>query len=105
MNDAARASLHQMNPLFSRLVKEAQKHAPLSVAIVHPCDAVSIESVIAALELKLIAPILVGPKAKIENAAREAGVSIAGLEIVDTPHSHAAADRAVALVREGRASA
>lgn len=105
MNDAARASLHNMNPLFSRLVKEAQKRAPLSVAVVHPCDAVSIESVIAALELKLIAPILVGPKAKIETAAREAGVSIADLEIIDVPHSHAAADRAVQLVREGRVSA
>lgn len=105
MNDAARASLHNMNPLFARLVGEAQKRKPLPVAVVHPCDAVSIESVAAARELNLITPILVGPKAKIEAAAIDAGVSIAGLELVDVPHSHAAADRAIALVREGRASA
>ena len=105
MDDAARMSLTAMNPLFARLVKQAQTHAPLSVAVVHPCDAVSIESVAAAVELKLIAPILVGPKAKIEKAAQEAGVSISDFELVDVPHSHAAADRAVSLVREGRASA
>lgn len=105
MNDAARASLHTMNPLFTRLVKDAQSRAPLSVAVVHPCDAVSLESVIAAVELKLITPILVGPQAKIDHAAQDAGVSIAHFERVDVPHSHAAADRAVQLVREGRAAA
>lgn len=105
MNDAAQASLHHMNPLFARLVAEAQTRKPLSVAVVHPCDAVSIESVAAAIELKLIAPILVGPKAKIDAAAAEAGISITGLDLVDVPHSHAAADCAIALVREGRASA
>lgn len=105
MNDAARASLRTMNPLFTRLVKDAQGRAPLSVAVVHPCDAVSLESVIAAVELKLITPILVGPQAKIDHAAQDAGVSIAHFERVDVPHSHAAADRAVQLVREGRAAA
>lgn len=105
MNDASRASLQSMNPLFSRLVKEAQKRKPLSVAVVHPCDPVSIESVVAAVELQLVAPVLVGPKAKIEAAAYEAGLSIAGFELVDAPHSHAAADHAITLVREGRVAA
>lgn len=105
LNNAALASLIQMNPLFARLVKQAQTHAALSVAVVHPCDAVSIESVAAAVELKLITPILVGPKAKIAHAASEVGVSIANFELIDVPHSHAASDRAVSLIREGRAAA
>ena len=36
-------------------------------------------------------------------AAQEAGASLDGIEIVEAPHSHAAAERAIELVREGRA--
>jgi phosphate acetyltransferase len=53
----------------------------------------------------LIAPLLVGPKARIEAVAREHGIDIAGLPIVDVPHSHAAAEKAVELVRAGKAEA
>jgi phosphotransacetylase len=56
-----------------------------------------------AAEKKLIAPILVGPADKIAATAKAAGLNIGGLEVVDAPHSQASAERAVALVREGRA--
>lgn len=46
-----------------------------------------------------------GPRARIEAAAVSAKVSLDGIEIIDAPHSHAAAETAVALVRAGRASA
>ncbi len=58
-----------------------------------------------AARLGLIVPLLVGPKAKIEAVARKFGIELGAAEIVDVPHSHAAAERAVALVREGRAEA
>jgi phosphate acetyltransferase len=51
---------------------------------------------------QLIEPVLVGPAAKIVTVAAEHGIDIAGREIVDAPHSHAAAAQAVALIREGR---
>jgi phosphotransacetylase len=51
----------------------------------------------------LIEPILVGPTAKIRDVAARGKIDLGGLEIVDTPHSHAAADKAVELVRGGRA--
>src|SRR4029077_8842947 len=50
-----------------------------------------------------IVPILVGPAAKIAETAKAAGLDLGGLEIVDAPHSQAAAEKAAALVREGRA--
>jgi phosphate acetyltransferase len=53
----------------------------------------------------LIAPILVGPRARIEALARQHGLDIGKFEIADTPHSEASAAAAVALVREGRAEA
>ena len=74
-------------------------------AIVHPCDAPSLGGAMAAAKAGLIAPILVGPEKRIRRAAAEAGIDISGLPIVDTPHSHASAAQAVALVRAGRAAA
>ena len=53
----------------------------------------------------LIAPILVGPRARIEAVARACDLDISAYEIVDAPHSQASAEAAVQLVREGKAEA
>ncbi len=86
-----------------RLIDAANDTPPAPTAVVHPCDAGSLAGAIAARDAGLIIPILVGPAARIAAAAAEAGIDLSGIEIVDVPHSHAAAARAVALVREGRA--
>jgi phosphate acetyltransferase/phosphate butyryltransferase len=90
---------------FAALVDRARELEPLVTAIVHPCDDLSLGGAIAARDEGMITPVLVGPVAKIEAAAKEAGLDLAGVEIVDAPHSHAAAEAAVALVHEGRAGA
>jgi phosphate acetyltransferase len=90
---------------FKRLVEVAQKHSPATTAIAHPCDKVSLESAVEAQKMKLITPILVGQQDKIAQAAADAGLDLGGMEIVDAAHSHDAAAKAVALVREGRAEA
>jgi phosphate acetyltransferase len=51
----------------------------------------------------LIEPILVGPLARLRAVAEQAGLDLAGVQIEDVPHSHAAAFRAVELVRLGKA--
>jgi phosphate butyryltransferase len=76
---------------------------PLPVAIVHPCDPASIVAASEAATAGLIVPILVGPRARIDAAAATAGIDISAFRLVDAPHSHAAADQAVALVRSGEA--
>jgi len=90
---------------FRQLVKKAQGHPPAKTAVAHPCDQVSLEGAIEAARLRLIEPILVGPADKIRSVAAEFGVDLDGYEIVDAEHSHDAAAKAVALVREGRAEA
>jgi phosphate acetyltransferase len=45
---------------FHQLVEKAQQHAPMKVAVAHPCDQISLESAVAAAKVKLIEPILVG---------------------------------------------
>lgn len=90
---------------FHALVAKAQAHAPVKVAIAHPCDQVSLESAIAAAKLKLIEPILVGPEARIREVAAKHDLDISGYEIVDAEYSEDSAAKAVELVREGRAEA
>jgi phosphate acetyltransferase len=51
----------------------------------------------------LLVPILVGPQGKIKNIAKHVGMDCSRFEMVDAPHSQAAAEIAVRLVREGRA--
>jgi phosphate acetyltransferase len=90
---------------FERLVETAQRASAIDVAVVHPCNEVSLESAVEAARLKLVRPILVGPAARIREVAQTAGLDITEFEIVDVAHSHEAAAKAVELVRCARAEA
>ena len=90
---------------YERLIGVAGKHPPLPTAVVHPCDAVSLESAVEAAWLGLLKPILVGPRARIERVADDATLDISPFELVDSRHSHESAEKAVELVRAGRAEA
>lgn len=92
---------------FDWLLKqvEALPDPPLRAAVVHPVDRSSLQGAVDGAAAGQITPILVGPVAKIEAAAEGAGIDLTGIEIVDVPHSHAASEKAVALVRDGAANA
>lgn len=87
---------------YDRLIAKAQASGPATTLVAHPCDETSLRGALEAGEAGLIVPVLVGPEAKIRAVASQHGLSLDGIEIVDTPHSHAAAAKAVELVREGR---
>jgi len=90
---------------YEQLIARCKSLPPTRTAVAHPCDESSLRAAAEAAEAGLIAPILVGPRARIEALAREHGIDISKYEIVDAPHSEASAAAAVALVREGRAEA
>jgi phosphate acetyltransferase len=90
---------------YDRLVREAQRLPPVITAVVHPCDQISIEGVVEAANLGLIAPILVGPPARIRDAAQQAEAEMSSFPIEGTAHSHDSAAKAVELVRQGKAEA
>ena len=102
-------------PLEVRLLDKALRHRelmarakalrPITVAVVHPCSEDALGGAIAAAEAGLIVPILVGPKRRIEAIAERAGLQLADHRIVDVPHSHAAAARAVEMACGGEAQA
>jgi phosphotransacetylase/acyl dehydratase len=87
------------------LLARAAGLPPLPVAVVHPCDIDSLRSALEAASAGFIAPVLVGPQARIRATAAGAGIDIAGIAILDTEHSHAAAAAAVALARDGKVKA
>jgi phosphate acetyltransferase len=90
---------------YQRLIDYCKALPPTPTAVAHPCDESSLRGAVDAASMGLIAPILVGPRARIEAVAKQCGLDIAGLPIVDTEHSVASAEKSVALVREGKAEA
>ena len=87
---------------FDRLIASAHAAEPARTIVAHPCDATSLRGAVEAAAEGLIRPVLVGPAARIRALAGEEGLDIGGIEIVDAPHSHAAAAQAVALIRESK---
>lgn len=87
------------------LLERAACLPALVTAVAHPCDEPALAAVLAARGRGLLAPVLVGPEAKIRRVAAAAGLDLAGVPIDDVPHSHAAAARAVELVRRAEAAA
>ena len=88
---------------YERLIARCQALTPVPTAVAHPCDESSLKGAVEAAELGILQPILVGPKARIEAVAAQFQLDLSRYEIVDAPHSHAAADLAVQLAREGKA--
>ncbi len=87
---------------YERLIAKARELPPAPTAVAHPCDESSLRGALDAAAQGLIAPVLVGPSARIIAVAKQCGLDIAGFEIVDTPHSHASAAKAVELVHAGK---
>jgi phosphate acetyltransferase len=90
---------------YDRLIAACTSLPPARVAVVHPCEARALQSVIDAVEADLITPVLIGPVKRIQKAAAEIAADIGRYPLIDTEHSHASAARAVALARAGEVDA
>jgi hypothetical protein len=65
-------------------VHAARQLPPVTTAVAHPCDRISIEGVFEAAKLGLIAPILVGPPARIRGAAQQAEADISDFPLEES---------------------
>jgi phosphate acetyltransferase len=88
---------------YERLIERVTGIPAARTAVAHPCSEFALEGAVDAAKMGIIAPILVGPRKKILSTAEAAKVDVTPYEIIDAEHSHDAAEKAVALVREGRA--
>jgi phosphate acetyltransferase len=87
--------------VFMDIFRTCDTCAPVTCAVVHPCDRDSLQGALIAASRDIIIPILVGPEGKIRRIADEAGLDLGTHRIVDVPHSHAAAAKAVELAQAG----
>jgi len=90
---------------YESLIRACRPLAPIRTAVVHPCDESSLEAVKAAAIGKLIEPVLVGPEKRIRDLAAKLHFDLTNVQLIATPHSHAAAEQAVALARAGAVEA
>jgi phosphate acetyltransferase len=88
---------------YERLIAATKRLSALPTAVAHPCDEASLRGAMEAGDSGMIVPILVGPAEKIRSLAGTLDLDITGVEIVDVAHSVAAAEKAVELVRSGKA--
>ena len=95
-------TLERKGEKYERLIGRTKKLPAISTVVVHPCDRASLAGVVEAARAEIVRPTLVGPRERIEAVASEHDLDISPYEIVEAPHSHAAAERGVALLREGR---
>ncbi|MFL5256833.1 MAG: bifunctional enoyl-CoA hydratase/phosphate acetyltransferase [Rhodopila sp.] len=86
---------------LTALLQQAGGLPPLPTAIVHPCDHDSLHGALQAGAAGFIEPVLVGPEDRIRALATAEGLDLTGIRIFDAPHSHAAAEVAVGLARDG----
>lgn len=93
------------DPILAFDALRQRNAAPLKTAIVHPVDIASIGAALQAAKQGLIVPVLIGPKARIEQAAQDAEATLSGIEVIDAPHSHAAAEASVDLAVSGKIDA
>ncbi|HWI27576.1 MAG TPA: bifunctional enoyl-CoA hydratase/phosphate acetyltransferase [Stellaceae bacterium] len=88
---------------YATLIARCQGLPPVATAVAYPCDGSSLLAVADAAKAGIIRPWLVGPISAIRAAAAGANVDLDGFEIVEAPNSRAASEKAVELVRTGKA--
>jgi len=96
------AVAHTPHAKYERLIARAKEVPAARTIVVHPCDETSLRGAIEAAELGIIAPVLVGPRAKIAAVAAAHKLDLARCEIVDVAHSVEAAAKAVQMIHEAK---
>ncbi len=92
-----------MQHFFGNLFERAAALPPMPTVVAHPCDATSLAGAVDAAEQGLLSPILVGPEHRIRDVAKAEGLDISPYRLVPTEHSHASAEKSVAIIRAGEA--
>jgi phosphate acetyltransferase len=98
----ANADEQRPHAKYDHLIALAKAVPAVSTIVVHPCDESSLRGAVEAAEAGIITPILVGPAAKIRDTAVKYSLKISGFEIVDAPHSEAAAAKGVELIHAAK---
>jgi phosphate acetyltransferase len=94
-----------MNASLRTLVEGCAELPPVRTAIVHAVTPNVIEAAADAARHDLILPLLIGPAARMDLAAMEAGIPISGWERIDVEHSHEASAKGAEMAASGHVDA
>ena len=90
---------------YRDLIDSCATLPPNKTAVVHPVTAIAVRALLEAAQEKLIEPVLIGPEARIRQAAEEAQIDISAYQLISVAHSHAAAAQAVKMAATGEVAA
>ncbi|MBU6492874.1 bifunctional enoyl-CoA hydratase/phosphate acetyltransferase [Pandoraea sp.] len=92
-------------PYLNGLIDQAAGSS-ITIAVVYPCEEVSLRAAIGAGTRGLGKLLLVGPRERMTQVAADGGIDLSGATLVDTPDDPVAAAReAATLVAQGQAQA
>jgi phosphate acetyltransferase len=97
--------IHEHGALYRQLIARTQDLEPIRMAVVHPVDSHALVGAVDAARAGLIIPTLIGPAARIRAVAEAEHLDLSPYTLVATEHSHAAAEKAVAMARAGQVDA
>ncbi len=95
--EAPQIQLFDPQARFRDLLAMGEQLEAVRCAVVHPCDEGSLSGAMDAARFGLIVPVLIGPELRIRHVAAEAHLDLTGVEIINQPHSHAAAEKAAEM--------
>jgi phosphate acetyltransferase len=90
---------------YQSIMQTGRDLPPVNTAVVHAVKPHVLEAVADATRQNLIVPVLIGPTARIIEAAETAKVDISQWRLIDTKHSYASALKAAELAASGEAQA
>jgi phosphate acetyltransferase len=90
---------------YKELLARTQGFAPIAVAVVYPCSDDALRGAVAAADMGLILPTLLGPVDQIKALAQAAQISLALCTLVNAPDGASAASAAVAMASRGQVQA
>ncbi len=90
---------------FEPLLNQAISMDSMRVGIVHPCDEYALTAAVEAADAKLMDPIFFAPTEKLKRIAIKAELDLSKYQIIDVPHSHAAAQESVRWASDRRVMA
>lgn len=90
---------------LTRLLQYVRPLEPLRIAVVYPCDDVSLSAAMDAQAAGLIEPVLIAPVDRLLSISEAAGIDLEQVTIEDVPCSDEAAAYALELALEGNVEA
>lgn len=91
--------------IVKHFLARAKSKAAIKTAVVHPCSDEALLGAIDAAKEGLIEPVLIGPHHKIIAILKGKKINSKAYELIDVPHSHAAAAKAVQMAANGKVDA